>query len=252
MANKGFGPSNPLAIITGGTTGIGAATARELSRRGYDLLLVGLDDPNQIERELNSENSKVRVIAIDLAQPESAALLIINTAVEIFGRIDLLVNSAGVISHKAVGDVVESDWDLIFAINLKAAFFLSQQAHPHLVATGGSIINISSTNALRPALHNQLYDSMKAALNNLTQGLALEFRESGVRVNAVAPGGVRTDLSRRWLKDYLGRTPTESDLDIPSVAEPEQIATVVAALASSDMAWVNGVILSADGGYGLS
>ena len=252
MADKGFESSIPLAIITGGTTGIGGATARELSKRGYDLLLVGLSDPHQLEDELNGYPTKVRFLSADLSQPESSALHIINTAVEIFGRIDLLVNCAGMIGHKPVSDVVESDWDTIFAVNFKAAFFLAQQAHPHLVATGGNIINISSTNAVRPAKQNQLYDSMKAALNNLTQGLALEFRDSGVRVNAVMPGGTRTDLTRSWLKDYLGRTPTEQDLEIPSVAEPEQIATVVAALASKDMAWVNGVTLAADGGFGLS
>ena len=228
MADKGFESSIPLAIITGGTTGIGGATARELSKRGYELLLVGLSDPNQLEMELNGNPTKVRFLSADLSQPESSALHIINSAVEIFGRIDLLVNCAGVIGHKPVSDVVESDWDTIFAVNFKAAFFLAQQAHPHLVATGGNIIN------------------------NLTQGLALEFRDSGVRVNAVMPGGTRTDLTRSWLKDYLGRTPTEQDLEIPSVAEPEQIATVVAALASKDMAWVNGVTLAADGGFGLS
>jgi len=252
MQDKGFEPAHPLAIITGGTTGIGAATAKVLSQRGYDLLLVGLDDPHNLEAELQASGVRAHFLRANVRESESSALHIINTAVELFGRIDLLINCAGVISHKPVSDVVEADWDLIFAVNLKAAFFLSQQAHPHLAASGGSIINVSSTNAVRPAKQNQLYDSMKAALNNLTQGLALEFRDSGVRVNAIMPGGVRTDLSRSWLRDYLGRTPVESDLDIPSVAEPEQIATVIAALASSDMRWVNGAILAADGGYGLS
>ena len=84
-----------------------------------------------------------------------------------------------VISHKDVEEVTEKDWDRIFAVNLKAAFFLAQQAFPHLELTRGNIINVSSTNAIRPASRNQLYDSLKAALNNLTQGLALDFRDSG-------------------------------------------------------------------------
>jgi len=96
-----------------------------------------------------------------------------------------------------------------------------------------------------------LANNLKAALNNLTQGLALDFRDSGVRVNAVMPSGVRTPLAEEWLHKYLGRAPAKADFDIPSLAEPEQIATVIAALASKDMAWVNGVTLAADGGFGL-
>ena len=96
-----------------------------------------------------------------------------------------------------------------------------------------------------------LANNLKAALNNLTQGLALDFRDSGVRVNAVMPGGVRTPLAEEWLHQYLGRAPVKADFDIPSLAEPEQIAKVIAVLASKDMAWVNGVTLAADGGFGL-
>ena len=98
---------------------------------------------------------------------------------------------------------------------------------------------------------NQLYDSLKAALNNLTQGLALEYRDFGVRVNAVMPGGVQTPLTEMWLIDYLGKAPTSEDYDIPSLAQPEQIAKVIASLAHSDMAWVNGVTLPVDGGFVL-
>ena len=96
-----------------------------------------------------------------------------------------------------------------------------------------------------------LANNLKAALNNLTQGLALDFRDSGVRVNAVMPGGVRTPLAEEWLHQYLGRAPVKADFDIPSLAVPEQIAKVIAVLASKDMAWVNGVTLAADGGLGL-
>ena len=251
MHDKGLNPATPLAIITGGTTGIGRATARELADRGYNLLLIGLSDPDQLERELLDRGVIARFLEADLSTPEIAAKAIVATAIELFHRIDLVVNCAGVISHKDIQSVVEADWERIFAINLKAPFFLAQQALPHLELTRGCIINVSSTNALHPAKKNQLYDSLKAALNNLTQGLALDFRDLGVRVNAVAPGGVRTPLSEAWLHEYLGRAPIKEDFNIPSLAVPEQIAKVIAALASADMAWVNGVTLAADGGFGL-
>ena len=251
MHDKGLDPSAHTAIITGGTTGIGRATARELADRGYNLLLVGLQDPDLLEKELLDHGVIARFMQIDLSEGQSAAKEIVTTAIQTFHRIDLVINCAGVISYKDITNVSDADWDRIFAINLKAPFFLAQQAFPHLELTRGQIINVSSTNANKPASRNQLYDSLKAALNNLTQGLALDFRASGVRVNAVMPGGVHTPLVEEWLNIYLGRALAKADFDIPSLAEPEQIARVIAALASPDMAWVNGATLAADGGFGL-
>jgi len=251
MANKEEGGLQPVAVITGGTTGIGAATARELASRGYQLYLVGLDDPDELLPELQSAGASADFLQIDLAAPVSAARATISGAISRFGRIDLLVNCAGTISYKDPALISEADWDKIFAINLKAPFFLIQQALPYLKLSRGSVINVSSTNAIHPMKKNQLYDSLKAALNNLTQGLALEYREFGVRVNAVMPGGVKTPLTEKWLIDYLGKAPTSEDYDIPSLAQPEQVAKVIASLAQIDMAWVNGVTLPVDGGFVL-
>ena len=244
-------PSNRVAVITGGTTGIGGAVARELADRGYNLVLVALEDSNNLAEELTERDHVAHFLKIDLSSPESAAKTIVETAIGYFGRLDLLVNCAGVISHKDVALVTDSDWDRIFAINLKAPFFLIQQAFPYLKNSRGNIINVSSMNAVNPMKSNHLYDSLKASLNNLTMGLALDFRDSGVRVNAVMPGGVRTPLVVQWLREYLGREPTEVDFEIPSLAAPEQIAKVIAMLASDEMSWVNGVTLPVDGGYGL-
>jgi len=251
MANKEEIGLNPVAVITGGTTGIGAATARELASRGYRLFLVGLADPDHLLFELHAAGVNADFLQIDLADPENAARAIISGAISRYGGIDLLINSAGTISYKDPELISNSDWDQIFAINLKAPFFVIQQALPYLKLSRGVVINVSSTNAIHPMKRNQLYDSLKAALNNLTQGLALEYRESGIRINAVMPGGVQTSLTERWLIDYLGRSPTSDDYNIPSLAQPEQIAKVIACLAHSDMAWVNGVTLPVDGGYVL-
>jgi len=251
MANKEEVESNPVAVITGGTTGIGGATARELARRGYRLYLTGLEDPDDLLSDVKSSGASADFLKIDLAASESAARTIIAGAISRFGRIDLLVNCAGTISYKDPALISDGDWEKIFAINLKAPFFLIQQALPYLKLSHGSAINVSSTNAIHPMRKNQLYDSLKAALNNLTQGLALEYRDFGVRVNAVMPGGVQTPLTEMWLIDYLGKAPTSEDYDIPSLAQPEQIAKVIASLAHSDMAWVNGVTLPVDGGFVL-
>ena len=247
MPNKG----SRVAVVTGGTTGIGGASAKELASRGYRLLLVGLADPDNLVTQLRETGAEVEFLALDLLEPESAAKIAIARAIELFDQLDLLVNCAGTISHKDPALISEADWDRIFAINLKAPFFFMQQALPFLQEVSGSIINVSSTNAFQPMIRNQLYDSLKAALNNLTQGFALEYRERGVRVNAIMPGGVRTSLSEQWLSEYLGRSTKDSDFDIPSLARPEQIAKVIGALAGEEMSWVNGVTLPVDGGYSL-
>jgi len=247
VPNKG----SPVALITGGTTGIGGATAQELASRGYSLLLVALSDPDNLVAQLREAGAPVDFFAADLISPELVARQSIERAIDLYGQLDLLVNCAGTISHKDPLLITEQDWDRIFAINLKAPFFFMQQALPHLITSKGSIINVSSTNAIKPMAGNQLYDSLKAALNNLTQGFSLQYRNSGVRVNAIMPGGVRTPLTEGWLETFLGRETTEEDFDIPSIGKPEKIAKVIAALASDELSWVNGVALPVDGGYGL-
>ena len=251
MSNKDVAPAIRVALITGGTTGIGGATARELSACGYKLLVTALSDPNNIQQEIRGGGGTITFLKSDFAHAERTAKEIVDATIALYGRIDLLVNSAGTISHKNIDEVTSADWDRIIEINLKAPFFMMQQAFPHLKMTKGNIINVSSTNAVHPARKNHLYDSLKAALNNLTKGFALEYRQAGVRVNAVMPSGVRTPLVDQWLREYLGREPNAADYENPAIAEPVQIAKVIASLASDDMAWVNGAELFADGGYGL-
>ncbi len=251
VANKDLGKQNRVAIITGGTTGIGGATARELAKLGYRLMLIALSDPDGIVDELTRAGASVHFLQIDLSDSENAAKVIVGKTIALWDRLDLLVNCAGTISHHELGEVTDINWEKIFAVNLKAPFFMMQQAIPYLRASRGNIINVSSINAWDPAKRNHLYDSLKAALNNLTKGFSLELRDSGVRVNAIMPGGVRTPLVDQWLRDYLGREPTPSDLDSPAIAQPDQIAKVIASLASDDMSWVNGVELPVDGGFRL-
>jgi NAD(P)-dependent dehydrogenase (short-subunit alcohol dehydrogenase family) len=240
-----------VAIVTGGTTGMGGATSLLLAQKGYRVLAVSLSENEQLLQAVRADGGVIEFLAMDLAQAESAARLIVEKAIELWGRLDLLVNCAGTIVHKEVETITTSDWDHIFAVNLKAPFFLAQKALPYLAQTKGNIINVSSTNAIHAQKKNQLYDSLKAALNNLTKGLALDFRPHGVRVNAIMPGGVRTPLNEEWLGKHLGREPVEDDYQNPAIARPEQIASVIIGLASDDFAWVNGVELPIDGGYSL-
>lgn len=240
-----------VAIITGGTTGLGAATTKLLASNGYRVLATALSDPDQLIPKLVAQGYDVHFLGCDLSTPKKSANAIVEQAVSLFGRIDVVVNCAAMISHKEVSQVTENDWDEIFAVNLKAPFFMAQSALPYLAKTKGCIINISSTNAWTVNIKNHLYDSLKAALNHLTKGLALEFRDQGVRVNALMPGAMHTPLVGAWLDEYLERPRTDADLDHPYVAAPEIVAQGILALASEELRWVNGVELPIDGGYHL-
>lgn len=248
MAGKGSGQ---VAVITGGTTGLGAATSKLFASNGYRVLATGLGDPDQLIPALVSQGFNAHFMACDLSTPKKSSTEIVDHAISLFGQIDVIVNCAARISHKDVLQVDESDWDEIFAVNLKAPFFMAQAAFPYLSQTKGCVINISSVNAWKVNVKNHLYDSLKAALNHLTKGLALEFRDKGVRVNALMPGAMHTPLVEEWVEKYLDRPFIKSDLDQPFVATPEMVAQGVLALASEELRWINGAEIPMDGGFHL-
>jgi NAD(P)-dependent dehydrogenase (short-subunit alcohol dehydrogenase family) len=240
-----------VAIVTGGTTGLGAATTSIFAERGYQVLATALQDVDDLVPRLGNQGYEVEFLPADLRNAQSASQSIIDRAINLWGQIDLVVNCAARISHKPISEVSENDWDEIFAVNLKAPFFMAQCALPYLAKTEGCIINISSTNAWKVNSKNQLYDSLKAALNHLTKGMALDFRDQGVRVNALMPGAIRTPLINEWLEKFLDRAPTPEDTNFSYVADPERIARGIFALASEDMRWVNGAEIPIDGGFSL-
>jgi NAD(P)-dependent dehydrogenase (short-subunit alcohol dehydrogenase family) len=246
------GNSSPrVAIVTGGTTGLGAATTTLFAENGYRVLATALDDADNLVPKLRARAFEVEFLRCDLSKPQIASQAIIIHTIALWDQIDVVVNSAARISHKPVSEVNESDWDEIFAVNLKAPFFMAQSAFPYLVKTQGCIVNISSINAWKVNSKNHLYDALKAALNHLTKGLALEFRDHGVRVNALMPGGIHTPLVEQWLEKFLGRPATEADRNLPHVAAPETIAQGVLALASDELRWINGAEIPMDGGFNL-
>lgn len=244
--------SERVAVITGGTTGLGGATVKLFAEKGYRVLATNIDDHDGYVSLLISQGLNVSFFAADLSNPEPSSKEIIARAVQLWGRVDVLVNCAARINHKSVLDVTNQDWDDIFAVNLKAPFFMAQAAFPQLALVRGCIINVSSTNAWRVNVKNHLYDSLKAALNHLSKGLSLEFRDSGVRVNAIMPGGMDTPLLAQFIAKY--GDPTFADnvpsdpASTPMVARPEWLAQGILALASEELRWINGAELPMDGG----
>ncbi|MFN8052157.1 MAG: SDR family oxidoreductase [Acidimicrobiales bacterium] len=236
------------ALVTGAGRGIGAAIARALDASGHRVALVARTAAELDEVAATLANDPVTLVA-DLSDPD-APTEVVAAALDAFdGRFDVLVNNAGLALRKSSDEVTASEIDLLFAVNVRAALLTCARAIPAMVAAGsGSIVNISSVSGLRGAPRRSAYAATKAALDGMTRSLAMEFGPAGVRVNAVAPGVVETEMWRENLAKpgvadaVLGLIPTRR------LSTPEEVAAVVAFLASDAASALTGEVLSADGG----
>lgn len=244
-----------IAIITGSTSGIGEAVAKQFAQLGCRVTVVGRDASRgeRIVAELAAEGRDALFVRADLRDPAAPGDIVRQT-VDRWGGIDIVVNNAALVCSKPVDRIVAEDWDSLFAVNVRAAFLLTREALPSLRRSKGAVINVSSSNAIRNCEKNLVYDTMKAALNHMTSGLALDLRKDGIRCNVIMPGGVRTPLLDQWFaqhEDYDLQTEKAKLDDDPSVATSEQIARIVTMVATDKSGWLNGAHILADGGYSI-
>lgn len=244
-----------VAIITGSTSGIGKAAAELLSQEGVAVAVTGrdLERGENIVNKLLAQGSKAMFIQADLFDPETPSRLVAKV-VEQWGRLDILVNNAAVVCNKPLEEIVHEDWNKLFAANLKAPFFMVQAALPWLKQYGGTVIHVSSLNGIYNDHNNLIYDTMKAALNHMTRGLALDLREEGIRCNVIMPGGTATPLINRWYEQKFANSEEANHLAEVSkkdhrVADPLQIAEAIVFLSSHHSSWINGALIPMDGGY---
>jgi Tropinone reductase 1 len=243
-----------LALVTGGSAGIGRAIARELMGFGADVMLAARDGDalDSARAELSDEFPERLVMAFtaDVGVDEQRRELLDWVEDQAEGQLDILVNNAGGNLSKPATDYAEDEWRQIFEVNLFSAFELSRYAHPMLVRhPQSSIVNVGSVSGLTHVRTGAPYGMAKAALHQMTRNLAVEWAEDGVRVNAVAPWYIRTRRTSTkladpdYLDDVLLRTP------LGRVGEPEEVAAAVAFLCLPAAGYVTGECIAVDGGF---
>jgi len=239
-----------IALVTGASSGIGAAIAIELADAGWGVMAAGRDEGRLEEVADVSEN--IATWAGDLDDSETCNELVAE-AIDEFGQIDCLVNSAGILLRGTAADTTDDDWRDTMSINLDVPFFLSRAAIPHLISSAGSIVNISSDWGLRAGSRAVSYCVSKGGLIQLSKAMALDHARDGVRVNAICPGDVDTPMLAEAaaeldvdVGDYLQRTAEESPNG--RVAEPGEIAALVVFLASDAARHITGTAIPIDGG----
>lgn len=236
-----------IAVVTGGGRGIGRAVCLRLADAGAAVAVNYRSDrasAASVVADVVGRGGRATAIQADVTEPAESGRLM-DAAAEEFGGLDILVSNAGIEHFGSIAEITPTDFDQVFATNTRAQLFAVQHAVRHL-GPGGRIVLTASVNARKPWRHHSLYGASKAAVEALAANLAVELGPRGITVNAISPGGTRTDMAA---ENYA-----EGDIDVAGMislgrlAEPEEIAAAVAFLVSPDASYITGSALRVDGG----
>ncbi|WP_274627232.1 SDR family NAD(P)-dependent oxidoreductase [Arvimicrobium flavum] len=242
------------AIVTGAASGIGYAIAERFVRDGAKVLLADLDQAKgeKAEKDL-SKLGEVRFLKTDVAKRLDAHNLV-AAAIDAFGDIDALVNNAGIVHGADFLDLKEEDFDRVLSINLKGSFLVGQAVARYMVdkvnkgGTPGVIVNMSSVNAVFAIANQVPYSVSKGGVNQLTKVMALSLAPYGIRVNAIGPGSIMTEMLASVNSDPAAKNRILSRTPLGRIGEPSEIASIAAFLASDDASYITGQTIYADGG----
>ena len=243
--------SGKVALITGGSRGIGFAIAKTLSENGASVVITSKNS-----EKLNIAKSKISNsfgITCDIKKTNEVKNVVDET-IKKFGRLDILVNNAGIFPKiKKLHEIDENEWDEVLDVNLTGQFRFTKEAIPHLQKTSGCIINISSDAGLKAyqGFNADAYSATKAALIVLTKCWALEYAKDKIRVNCICPGVVDTDMTKPFLKNQKDIEFMNNEHPLGRIGQPEEIGKAVLYFVSDDASWVTGAILTVDGGESI-
>ena len=244
--------SGKTALVTGASRGIGRASAFALAKAGAQVLIHygrGAKEAETVVAEIRKAGGRADAVAADLAAPDGPHKLAKQVRVIVGDRLDILVANAGISNAATIEDTTVEDFDNLFAVNVRAPFFLLQQLLP-ILHEGSSVVLLSSLAARAAVGALSAYAATKGAVDTLVKHFALVLGARGIRVNAVAPGVVETDMSN-FAKTDAGRDFTLGMQALKRLAQPDDIGGVVAFLASDDARWITGDTVHVDGGSKL-
>jgi NAD(P)-dependent dehydrogenase (short-subunit alcohol dehydrogenase family) len=245
--------NDKVAVVTGASSGIGRATALLFSSNGWNVVAFGRNENelHALRDQARDADGSIRVHLGDITETTHVDRLVSET-VDSFGRLDCLVNAAGIIKSGNIEDTTLDDWDKMMNINVRSAFYLTQKCVPHLAQTKGNVVNVSSVTGTRAFPNVLAYCVSKAATDQMTRCTALELAPKGIRVNAVNPGVVVTNLHKRGgmsdeaYEKFLENAKNTHPIGRPG--QPEEVADLIYFLASDKASWITGATYEIDGG----
>lgn len=269
-----------VVVITGSSRGIGKAIAKEFAKNNYSVLLNARDEKELIEtvQEIKNEisdPSQVSYLTGDISE-EKICISLIEEAINKFGRINVLVNNAGISGpSQKTKNITSKDWDYVLGVNLRGTFLCTREALKYMTSGGSSsnnnindvkgnnnnnneydlnfsIINISSVHESIPMPYSAPYSASKGGMEMLTKNIALEVAEKGIRINGIAPGAINTPMNKEIMGDPQKKKQEEEKIPMRRIGEPEEIAKVAFFLASTDASYITGTTVYVDGGLTLS
>ena len=253
--------SGRVALVTGASSGLGAQFARVLAKAGAGVALAGrrVERLKSLRAEIEAEGGDAHVVALDVTDHDSIKAAVAHTETEM-GTIDILVNNSGVATSQKLVEVTPEDFDYIFDVNARGAFFVAQEVGKRMLAraqgaapgtfTGGRIVNIASVLGLKVLGRVGVYAMSKAAVIHMTKAMALEWGRYGINVNAICPGYIDTEMNHHQWQTDSGKKFIET-MPRKRVGSPADLDAVLMMLCANESHFVNGAIVQADDGFGL-